>query len=210
MMKKVQTMEKERNTETKQRLITTAFELFKQKGYEAVTINQICEAVGIVKNTFYYYFESKEALLEAAVGSYKTLSMGNIAEILLSDASYFEQYWQIQKPLYGFVKENGKEFFQHIRLLERHIIAHEALSELNAVRFSLLQKSLDAGEIRCHASPKELLYIEATQFFGTLTLWTSTEKTFDFYRAIRGALEICFDVRPDLRTVNFEEEMSLF
>jgi AcrR family transcriptional regulator len=202
-------MEKERNTETKQRLIATAFELFKQKGYEAVTINQICEAVEIVKNTFYYYFESKEALLEAAVGSYKSLSMGNIAEILLSDASYFEQYWQIQKPLYDFVKENGKEFFQHIKL-ERHITTHEALSELNAVRLSVLQKAIDAGEIRCHAGPKELLYISMTQFFGTLSMWTSTEKNFDFYRAIRGALEICFDVRPDLRTVNFETEMPVF
>lgn len=201
-------MEKERNTETKQRLTTIALDLFKQNGYEAVTINQICEAVGIVKNTFYYYFESKEALLGAAIGSYKSLSMENIAEILLSDASYFDQYWQIQKPLYGFVKENGKEFFQHIRL-ERHIVAQEALSELNSVRLSLLQKALDAGEIRCHASPQELFYIDATQFFGTLTLWTTAKKSFDFYQAIRRALEICFDIRPDLRTADFEIEMPI-
>jgi AcrR family transcriptional regulator len=196
-------MEKERNTDTKQRLTTIACELFRKNGYEAVTVNQICEAVGIVKNTFYYYFDSKEALLEAAIGSYKAPTMGNIAEILLSDACYFEQYWQIQKPFYDFVKENDKEFFQHIRL-GQHIIAQETLGELNSVRLSLLQKSLDAGEIRCHASPLELLYIESTQFFGTLTLWTTVKESFDFYEAIRRALEICFDIRPDLRTAQFK------
>jgi AcrR family transcriptional regulator len=202
-------MDKERNTLTKQRLITVALELFRQKGYEAATISQICEAVGIVKNTFYYYFESKEDLLQAAIGEHKALSVGNIAGILLSEISYFEQYWQIQKPLYDFIIENGREFFQHVKL-NRHITEQVALSELNEVRISLLQKALDAGEIRCHAGPKELFYLDATLVFGTLHLWITTEKSFDFLKAIRGSLEICFDLRPDLRTGNPEADLPLF
>ncbi len=43
--------------------------LFTQKGYEATSVQNIIDSVGIAKGTFYYYFASKEALLEETVTS---------------------------------------------------------------------------------------------------------------------------------------------
>jgi AcrR family transcriptional regulator len=37
------------------------------KGYEAATVNNILEAVKIAKGTFYYYFKSKEDVLDALI-----------------------------------------------------------------------------------------------------------------------------------------------
>lgn len=48
-------------------LIDTAQELFLTKGYEKTTINDILKAVGIAKGTFYYYFASKEEVMEAVI-----------------------------------------------------------------------------------------------------------------------------------------------
>lgn len=53
--------------ERKKEIIQAAAVLFSEKGYEACSINDILNAVGIAKGTFYYYFKSKEEVLDAAV-----------------------------------------------------------------------------------------------------------------------------------------------
>lgn len=48
--------------ETKQKVIDKALELFYTQGYLATGINQVIAESGVSKNTFYYYFPSKEDL----------------------------------------------------------------------------------------------------------------------------------------------------
>jgi AcrR family transcriptional regulator len=51
--------------ETRQRLMQVALRLFRNQGYDATTVEQITQAVGVAKGTFFNYFESKEAILPA-------------------------------------------------------------------------------------------------------------------------------------------------
>lgn len=53
--------------ERRNEIIRTAAVLFSQKGYEKCSVNDILNAIGIAKGTFYYYFKSKEDVLDAAV-----------------------------------------------------------------------------------------------------------------------------------------------
>lgn len=53
----------ERRTE----ILNTAEELFTVKGYVQTTITDILNTVGIAKGTFYYYFKSKEEVMDAIV-----------------------------------------------------------------------------------------------------------------------------------------------
>ncbi|RJP26655.1 MAG: TetR family transcriptional regulator [Actinobacteria bacterium] len=46
-----------------ERIIANATELFAAKGYHGTTIDEIVQATGIAKGTFYIYFDSKEELL---------------------------------------------------------------------------------------------------------------------------------------------------
>ena len=46
-------------------LIRCAQEFFYTRGYESTSVNDIVTALGIAKGTFYYYFDSKLAILEA-------------------------------------------------------------------------------------------------------------------------------------------------
>lgn len=49
------------------RLIATAIDLFYTHGFNAVGLDQIIDAVGVTKTTFYKYFESKDELMVEAV-----------------------------------------------------------------------------------------------------------------------------------------------
>ena len=50
-------------------ILTAAQGLFFSKGYEGTTVQEIIDAVGIAKGTFYHYFDSKVDLLDALVES---------------------------------------------------------------------------------------------------------------------------------------------
>lgn len=49
----------------KEELLHIAYKMFLTKGYEATSVDNIIDEAGIAKGTFYYYFQSKEQLLEA-------------------------------------------------------------------------------------------------------------------------------------------------
>ena len=50
--------------ETRQRLLQSALESFREKGYSATTIEDITQQADVAKGTFFNYFASKEALLD--------------------------------------------------------------------------------------------------------------------------------------------------
>ena len=49
--------------ETHRRITETALKLFTQNGYEATTLDEIAEASGIARRTFFHYFRSKEEII---------------------------------------------------------------------------------------------------------------------------------------------------
>ena len=52
---------------TKQEILEASLDLFSVKGYEATSISQIANAVGIRKASLYSHFENKQAILDALV-----------------------------------------------------------------------------------------------------------------------------------------------
>ena len=52
---------------TKQEILDAALELFSVQGYEATSISQLAEAVGIRKASLYSHFENKQAILDALI-----------------------------------------------------------------------------------------------------------------------------------------------
>src|SRR5256885_4810494 len=51
----------------RERLVAAAIELFYRQGFGAVGIDQVIDAAGVTKTTFYKHFESKDDLMVAAV-----------------------------------------------------------------------------------------------------------------------------------------------
>jgi AcrR family transcriptional regulator len=64
--------------ERKREFLDTARELFFTKGYEQTSVDEIIRKVGLSKGSFYYYFKSKEDLLDELT---KQLSLQILAKI---------------------------------------------------------------------------------------------------------------------------------
>jgi len=69
---------KDKETDNEERLIDAAGRLFAEKGYSETSIDDICEEVSVTHGLFYYYFDSKEDVVEAIT----TRLMEDITETL--------------------------------------------------------------------------------------------------------------------------------
>lgn len=54
--------------DSRSRLIAAAIRLIHAESYSAVGVQAICEAAGVKKGSFYHFFDSKQALVIAALG----------------------------------------------------------------------------------------------------------------------------------------------
>ena len=75
----------------KNELVQIAYKKFLEKGYEQTSVDEIIEAAQIAKGTFYYYFQSKEQMLEEVVEMMLEKGAERAAEVLYSTLSIPEK-----------------------------------------------------------------------------------------------------------------------
>jgi AcrR family transcriptional regulator len=68
--------------ERRNEILDTAERLFHAKGYEKCTVNDILKEVAIAKGTFYYYFKSKEEVMDAVVSRYIDVVINRVDEVV--------------------------------------------------------------------------------------------------------------------------------
>ena len=68
--------------ERRRELIACAQKLFYSKGYESTSVRDIVKAAGVAKGTFYYYFDSKQAILQALVNEIVAQAIAILHEIV--------------------------------------------------------------------------------------------------------------------------------
>lgn len=88
--------------ERRNEILDTAEMLFFARGYARTTVNDILREIGIAKGTFYYYFKSKEEVMDAVVMRYIDAGV-DAARLIAADPklSVHEKLLQIimaQKP----------------------------------------------------------------------------------------------------------------
>ncbi|MDB5798746.1 MAG: Transcriptional regulator, TetR family [Paucimonas sp.] len=59
---------------TRTRLLESARDVIRKKGYAATTVDEVCQAAGVTKGGFFHHFASKEALGVAAIEQFGTMA----------------------------------------------------------------------------------------------------------------------------------------
>ena len=72
------------------RIVETAYRMFKEKGYDRVTVQDICRELQITKPTFYSYIPSKDALLSTFYSRLEDDLNEQLIEMMAKD-NYWEQ-----------------------------------------------------------------------------------------------------------------------
>lgn len=121
--------------ERRKEILDVAEKLFITKGYPKTTIDDILKTIGIAKGTFYYYFKSKEEVMDAIVMRF--IATGVLAAKAIAadpNLTVYEKFLQIimgQKP-----EESYKE-----QMINQLHLVNNAEMHLKSVVQSVLQLS---------------------------------------------------------------------
>lgn len=171
-------------------IVDTAIGLFKQKGFENVSIVEICKATSITRTTFYYHFKTKEELIEEYFK--KCISS---KEELFSNIIKLDNDWDRYLELYNihiqFFMDEGIEFTKQIIKInledENNLYKNYFLTETWCI--PILTNCQKNGLIRNDLDAKRLDYLATNLVLGILSLWCGSNGDFDIKKDVKEALE---------------------
>ncbi|MCC8049845.1 MAG: TetR/AcrR family transcriptional regulator [Clostridiales bacterium] len=168
-------MAKHNARNTRSRIVSAAWELFYENGYDETTVDEIVERSGTSKGSFYHYFAGKDALLS----SLSTLFDEKYEELnkdIPEDMTSFDQLIYLNRELF-FMIENSISLDLLARLLSTQLVttSEKHLMDQNRYYFRLLRKiCLDGqkkGELRDDISVNEMVRTYALQERAMMYDW---------------------------------------
>ncbi|WP_316744278.1 TetR/AcrR family transcriptional regulator [Streptomyces sp. MK7] len=84
-----------RTSDAKEKILTAARSLIELRGYSALGVAEICKTAGVPKGSFYYFFESKEALALAVIDEHWAAERREWTRLLKDDAEPLQRLRQL-------------------------------------------------------------------------------------------------------------------
>ena len=136
------------NPGTKSRIISAAWKLFYDRGFDDTTVEDIVILSGTSKGSFYHYFESKDSLL----GTLSTLfdeKYEELTDTASEFSSSFDALMYLNKELFLMI-ENSISIDMLAKLLSTQLFAkgERHLLDRNRTYFKLLFSIVRAGQER--------------------------------------------------------------
>lgn len=98
-------MAKKSTKKTKSRIVSAAWKLFYDQGYEDTTIEEIIAESGTSKGSFYHYFEGKDALLGSLSYMFDE-KYEELEEQLTADMSAYEILLFLNRELFEMIEKS--------------------------------------------------------------------------------------------------------
>ena len=183
---------------TKEKIARLGFQLIREKGYDHVTINEICQEAKISKHTFYYYFKSKEDILTSAIHFPHELKQETIAD-LFSVESPLEQLIMIVTPRLTHIENCGPEIAKKLLLYNLTNPIHKPNAQnkkqhpLFDLSVSLVKKAQTKGEIKNSQDPEKLVLLCFMMIAGMCQAWATSEGHFKLTEKYLEAVKTMLD-----------------
>ncbi|MBL3567274.1 TetR/AcrR family transcriptional regulator [Rhodovulum sulfidophilum] len=122
-------------------LMSAAERLFLSQGVDATTVNEIVEAAGVAKGTFYHYFSSKNEMLEALARRYTERFLKSVQEAI--DGCSPDDW---EERLRVWIHANIETYVKTYRTHDIVYTAHHHHDRANQAKSSILDQLLEIIE----------------------------------------------------------------
>ena len=133
---------------TKAKIVSAAWSLFYEVGYDNTTVDEIIRVSGTSKGSFYHYFEGKDALLFTLSDVFDE-KYEALREEIPDDMDRFEALLFLNKELFGMI-EDRVPFDLLTRMYSTQLITkgEKHLLSQGRVYFRLLRRLISEGQER--------------------------------------------------------------
>ncbi|MBQ1947565.1 MAG: TetR/AcrR family transcriptional regulator [Clostridia bacterium] len=139
-------MSKKNDRNTKGKIITAAWDLFYEQGYEFTTIEEIIEKSGTSKGSFYHYFEGKDALLGSLSYIFDE-EYARLQDTFTADMTSFDKLLYLNRKLFSMI-ENRIDIELLTRLYSTQLVTKGEKHLLDSKRlyYKLLRNIVTEGQ----------------------------------------------------------------
>lgn len=190
-----------KETEKKTEIRKNAIELFQNNGYDNVTVVDIASSAGISKNTFYYYFSSKEDLI---MDLFKPADISEDFFIYLMEIDNpLERLIAIYEKMIAYYVQLGKEIIRKALVLNiTHDYAFdEKTQKANTSRASFLlrvyKEAQEKNLVRSDISSEKMMWISLTHLMGCLQVWATSSAEIDLKKMYMSHYEAMIRIREE-------------
>ncbi len=159
--------------ETRQRLLEAALPLLCGQGFEATSVEEITEAAGVAKGTFFNYFDTKEAILPALAEARLKLLEDSLQPGQNAPDDPVERIkWVFQRLATDPLTQPGLARHLFAALAHRSEERDRRLSHtLTRVVAQQVQEAQEGQLVRQDASPEHVAGLLRSAFFYEMMTW---------------------------------------
>ena len=168
-------MAKHSSRNTRSRIVSAAWELFYEHGYDDTTVDDIVERSGTSKGSFYHYFPGKDALL-SSLSTLFDEKYESLMQEMDPEMPAFDRLIYLNHELF-FMVENSISIELLAQLLSSQLTTsgEKHLMDQNRLYFRLLRRICAEGQrdgsLRSDLSVSEMVRIYALQERALLYDW---------------------------------------
>ena len=153
----------------KKELLKIAYDMFLKQGYENTSVDEIIEKAQIAKGTYYYYFKSKEQMLEEVIDMMIDSESEMARQIIGMDISSPQKIVGIIASIKPTEAEQPIKdtLFQPENVLMHHKVRQKLINVLTPLLSEVIKEGVEEGIFECDNIPervKMLLIISDSTF----------------------------------------------
>jgi len=187
-------LREKKKIETRNNIFEIAGRLFKEKGYDNTTVDEITKEAGIGKGTFFNYFPTKEALLQDFIKQKEDLVFDLVKDQLTRNISTKEK---IKNILVLVAKSNEKDraltklfVFEHLKHYGNEERRSTSLNHLIQVIF---EQGVKTEEFKISLDYKMAAGNLAAIYFYSLMEWLWSKNDYSLSEDISKRIDLIFD-----------------
>ena len=192
-------LREKKKIETKNRIFEVSGRLFKEKGFENTTVDEIAKEAGIAKGTFFNYFPTKETLL-LYFGEQRDELIYNLIENETKRSIPAKE--KITNLLVRLAEsyEKDRELTKLLIFEYRRYIGYSGLKPANSrsrriikILQDLLEEGMKNSEVKSHIEAKKAAEVLTAIYVHSLMMWVNADGDFSFSSDISGKIDLLFE-----------------
>ena len=158
-------IETDNKKSVKGRIVTAAWQLFYEKGYNGTTVDDIIELSGTSKGSFYYYFNTKDELLNTL-----SIILDDNYEVLKTkmdpDMNCYEKLLYLNYEAHSMMEEKiSIDLLASLYSTQLVAQGHRSLLDQNRTYYRLISRIVEEGHVRNQISREKSIQ-EITKYYS--------------------------------------------
>ncbi len=190
------TRRERKKEETRSRIFRAAITLFRDRGFEATTVDDITEKADVAKGTFFNYFPRKESVLAFLSLQRLEVAEENAGAILAGTQPAREKLLQIYADAASAYEEDRElSRFVILELMNRAFAPSEESSlRWQALISRVIRQGQASGELRADVDVLRVESLLSAIYVATIYLWVCCmDEVFDLRQEIRERLSLVLE-----------------